>query len=187
VAAQSRIEIEIHTPTSCILTLSGEHDLASREALSMALTLARTYSNVLVDLTSCTFLDTSVSHAVLDAAAQLRQAHRSLELIVPPSAAGIRRALSLAGLLPVFPLHATRTAALAAVASAELIRGHQRRLDLRNLSARIDHLTNVVTASRAPRVSKAHEGVTKLRAQVSEIDTAETAARQRGTHEEKPL
>jgi hypothetical protein len=41
VTAPSNIEIEIHTPESCILTLHGEHDSASREGLTLALTLAR--------------------------------------------------------------------------------------------------------------------------------------------------
>ena len=40
-AAQPTTEIEIHSPTVCIVTLRGEHDMASSEAITLALTLAR--------------------------------------------------------------------------------------------------------------------------------------------------
>ncbi|MDP9257921.1 MAG: STAS domain-containing protein [Actinomycetota bacterium] len=177
--SQASIEIEIHTPTSCIVTLHGEHDMASREAVTMALALARTYSNVLVDLTTCTFIDTTVTNAVLVAAAQLRQVDRSLELIVPGDAGATRRALSLMGVLAAVPLHATRTSALAAVASAELIRTHLRRLELRTLSARIEQLSSKGQAGHGLRSDKPRPGTTVLRAQVAETTAAEAEARKR--------
>jgi anti-anti-sigma factor len=180
VAAQSSIEIEIHTATSCIVTLHGEHDMGSREAVTMALALARTYSNVLVDLTTCTFIDATVTKAVLEAAAKLRQADRSLELIVPSDGSGIRRVLSLTGVLPVIPLHKTRAAGLAAIASAELIRAHHQRLERRTLSARIEQLSSTAMARRAVASAKPRPGTTVLRARVDEAEVSETEAETRG-------
>jgi anti-anti-sigma regulatory factor len=181
VAAPSSIEIEIQAPSSCLVTLHGEHDMSSREAVTMALALARTYSNVLVDLTPCTFIDTTVTNAVLVAAGQLRQSDRSLELIVPADAVATRRVLGLTGVLPVVPLHDTRAAALAAVASAERVRAHRRKLDLRTLSARIEELSIKSKAGRAPHVAKPRPGTTVLRAKVAETDItdAEAEARRR--------
>ena len=100
-AAQSSIEIEIHSPTSCIVTLHGEHDMASREAVTMALALTRDYSRVLVDLTTCTFIDATVTNALLAAAARLQDG-RSLELVVPAASHPVRRLLSVAGFLRAF-------------------------------------------------------------------------------------
>ena len=86
---------------------------------------------------------------MLVAAGQLRQTDRSLELIVPAEAAATRRVLGLTGVLPVVPLHDT-AAALAAVASAERVRAHRRKLDLRTLSARIEELSIKSKAGRGP-------------------------------------
>ena len=178
--APSSIEIEIQSPSSCLVTLHGEHDMSSREAVTMALALARTYSNVLVDLTPCTFIDTTVTNAMLVAAGQLRQTDRSLELIVPAEAAATRRVLGLTGVLPVVPLHDTRAAALAAVASAERVRAHRRKLDLRTLSARIEELSIKSKAGRTPGIAKPRPGTTVLRARVAETDlTDEAEARRR--------
>jgi anti-anti-sigma factor len=179
VTPQSTIEIEIHTPTSCIVTLQGEHDVASSEAFTMALALARDYTSVLVDLTTCTFIDTTITSAVVAAAAHMRQADRSLELIVPPGARATRRVLRLAGVLPLIPLHATRAAGLASIASAELLRAHRRKLDLRTLSATVERLVRIAEADRARPAAKIRAGTTVLRAHVAEVDRFEAEARRR--------
>lgn len=175
--SQSSIRIEIHSPTSCIVTLHGEHDLASREPVTMALALARSYASVLVDLTTCTFIDGTVTSALLEAAARLRRADRSLELIVPAHAHEIRRALDLTGVLPIIPLHESRPAGLAALASEEVLGAHRRRLELRAVTAEIDRLSSLTEAGRALRATKAGAGTTIIRARVAEID--ETAAQPR--------
>jgi anti-anti-sigma factor len=165
VAAQSSIEIEIYTPTSCIVTLQGDHDVTSNEAFTMALALARNYTSVLVDLTTCTSIDTTVTGAVVAAASQLRQADHSLELIVPTDAHAVMRVLRLAGVLSRVPLHATRAAGLAAITSAELLGIQRRKLDLRTLSTAIDRLASMSEAIRAK-----NKGTTVLRARVVETE-----------------
>ena len=65
--AQSNIEIEIHSPTIFSVTLTGEHDVLSRRPLAR-MTVGRIYRYVLVDLTACTFLDSTMINALLAAA-----------------------------------------------------------------------------------------------------------------------
>jgi anti-anti-sigma factor len=168
VTGQSSIEIEIHSPTSCFVTLHGEHDVASREAVTMALALTRDYTSVLVDLTSCTFIDATVTNTLLAAAARLRHGGRSLELIVPTESHPIRRLFGAAGILPLVPLHATRDRGLAAIESQERLDAHRRVRDLRAVAARIARHSHSTEAGRSARCAKARGGTTVLRAHIAD-------------------
>ena len=114
-AAQPTTEIEIHSPTVCIVTLRGEHDASSREALTMALTLARGYAHVLVDLAGCQFVDSSVINALLLAARRAREHGGSVELVVPVDTTAVRRTLEIANVQMSLPFHGTRAEAIASV------------------------------------------------------------------------
>jgi anti-sigma B factor antagonist len=108
VAAQPTTEIEIHSSSACIVTLRGEHDASSSAALTMALTLARGYSDVLVDLARCHFVDSSVINALLLAARRARERGGTLELVVPTDTTAVRRTLEIANVQMILPFHATR-------------------------------------------------------------------------------
>ena len=110
--AQSNIEIEIHSPTIFTVTLTGEHDVLSREALSLALTVGRVYRYVLVDLTGCTFLDSTVINALLAAAKGHVAQDGAVELVVPADANPVRRTLEIANVQMTLPFHRTRAAGI---------------------------------------------------------------------------
>ena len=110
--AQSNIEIEIHSPTIFTVTLTGEHDVLSREALSLALTVGRVYRYVLVDLTACTFLDSTMINALLAAAKGHVARDGAVELVVPTDANPVRRTLEIANVQMTLPFHETRTAGI---------------------------------------------------------------------------
>jgi anti-anti-sigma factor len=112
VPAQSNIEIEIQSPTIFTVTLTGEHDVLSREALSLALTVGRVYRYVLVDLSACTFLDSTMINALLAAAKGHAEQDGALELVVPSDANPVRRTLEIANVQMTLPFHETRTAGL---------------------------------------------------------------------------
>jgi anti-anti-sigma factor len=112
VAAQPTTEIEIHSPSVCIVTLRGEHDASSSEALTMALTLARGYHDVLVDLAGCQFVDSSVISALLLAARRAHEQGGIVELVVPVDATPVRRTLEIANVQMMLPFHATRAAGI---------------------------------------------------------------------------
>jgi anti-anti-sigma regulatory factor len=79
----------------------GEHDYAARSIL--ASTVEEFEGHVLVDLTSCTFLHSSVIGALLSKARALGKKGYRLELVVPKSAPFARKVerMRLATLLPV--------------------------------------------------------------------------------------
>ena len=106
--AQANIEIQIHSSNICIVTLRGEHDAASSEAVTLALAAARHYGNILVDLGECTFVDSSLISALLLAAKRARQLGGALELVVPVEANAVRRTLEIANVQMLLPFHATR-------------------------------------------------------------------------------
>ena len=115
--AQPTTEIEIHSPTACIVTLRGEHDAASSEAITLAVTLARSYTNVLVDLGSCSFVDSTVIGVLLAAAKRAREHGGALELVVPVEMTPVRRTLEIANVQGRLPFHATRADGIATFAA----------------------------------------------------------------------
>jgi anti-anti-sigma factor len=164
VAAQPTTEIEIHSPSACIVTLRGEHDATSREALTLALTLARGYREVLVDLAACLFVDSSVINALLLAAKRAREQGGTVELVVPVDATGVRRTLEIANVQMILPFHATRAEGIA-------------RIDELASEPRAAAPLRIPEAAAQPelvrRRTDARRGVTVLRARVTD-ETATT-------------
>lgn len=159
-AAQTNVEIQIHSQTTCIVTLRGEHDASSREAITLALAAARSYGNVLVDLSSCTFVDSSVITALLAAGKRARQIGGTLELVAPSQPNGVRRTLEIANVQMFLPFHATREDGIAMVERRAAPRPGAARADLRAVGTHEAH-----DASPAPR-RPARPGTMVIRAQV---------------------
>ena len=112
------IEIQIHPPTTSLVRLYGEHDVASGEAVTAALSARGGYRQVVVDLSQCTFIDSTLITRLLAAARRTRQRGGSLELVVPEDANAVRRTLELANVQMVLPFHASCTAALESLSAA---------------------------------------------------------------------
>jgi anti-anti-sigma factor len=106
--------VEVTTERGAVVvTLRGEHDLDSRPAVAAALERAGERADVLVDLTECGFLDSTII-GVLVAAFQARtERGERLELVVPPDAPAIHRVVQIAGLPTFMAIHETRAAGLA--------------------------------------------------------------------------
>ena len=90
-------EISGHTT---IVTLVGEHDLLTRQSLSEQLERARTAATVIVDLTPCTFLDSTIIAALLSTR-HAKLAHR-VDLVLPAPGTIASRALHLTGVPEFF-------------------------------------------------------------------------------------
>jgi anti-anti-sigma factor len=103
----SDIAVELrpaHAPGyMAIVTLSGEHDLATSKELGAA--LAPIDGNVLVDLSPCEFIDSSVIGVLLGKSSTLtREGHR-LELVVPAANRAVTRVVEVVGLRTLMPVH----------------------------------------------------------------------------------
>jgi anti-anti-sigma factor len=166
-------EVEIISAETSIVTLHGEHDLASATQLTVAFAVAAGCPSILVDVSHADFIDSSVISAFLRAAAKARQRDGALELVVPDGAAA-RRALDLAGVPPLLRFHETRAAA---IASAEArARQRTRRSGLRTVTAKIEDLEAKTEAERA-RMAADDAGVTVIRARIAEPVTDVTIVR----------
>jgi anti-anti-sigma factor len=159
VAAQPTTEIEIHSQAACIVTLRGEHDASSSEAVTMALTLARGYTNVLVDLAGCHFVDSSVINALLLACKRAREQGGAVELVVPVDTTSVRRTLEIANVQGMLPFHATREAGIASLERRDVTRRATPPLSIPVAAALADFVH---------RRTRALTEVTVLRARVSD-------------------
>jgi len=103
-----------------IVVLSGEHDLGTvprvKEALGGAATNGKA---ILVDLSSATFVDSSILGALLEARRTAVDGGRGFAVACSGEAEPVRRVLEVTGLADELPVHPTREAALAALDAQE--------------------------------------------------------------------
>ena len=104
-----------------IVVVRGEHDIytapALRERLDQALDAKPT--GVVVDLSTATFLDSSILGALLEARRQALEKSVGYVVCLGESPEpGVQRILEITGLVPVFPVVRTQDEALEAARSA---------------------------------------------------------------------
>jgi anti-anti-sigma factor len=78
---------------AALVTLRGEHDLATTEQLREA--LRPLLGDVLVDLSECTFVDSTTIGSLIVAAQELGREGHELSLVVPPANEHIARTLEI--------------------------------------------------------------------------------------------
>jgi anti-anti-sigma factor len=109
------VEVAFHRLGVAIVTVRGGQDLDRGQALSDAMAAAGPQLNVLVDLSECSFMDSSEIAVLLAAADDLRERGGALALIIPAKATPVQRTAKLSGLSEAMSIHATRSAAIASV------------------------------------------------------------------------
>ena len=117
--AASAVKVDFSVPGVSFVKLLGEHDLSSAQRLSEAMTKASARRDVFVDLSECTFMDSSVIAAFFLARTKLELRDGTLELVIPPEASGIRRAAEVTALSAILRIHDSRSAALASLRAGE--------------------------------------------------------------------
>ena len=109
--ARRAIEVESNPPDepgfAARVRLVGEHDLATREAVRVA--LASVGGNVLVDLTACPFIDSTMIGVLLESASARTRDGQRLELVFPPGGR-IWRTLDITGVPRLVPVRLTDSA-----------------------------------------------------------------------------
>ena len=88
---------------AAIVFLCGEHDLATSPDIGMA--IAPIQGNLLIDLSECEFIDSTVIAALLEKFEDLRREGHRLELLVPPENKNVRRVIEVIGLGTLIPVH----------------------------------------------------------------------------------
>jgi anti-sigma B factor antagonist len=94
-----------------VVRVRGELDQATSPALEEALTQAPAGENVVLDLTDCSFIDSSAIRVVLAGAKHVESGGGAMSLVVP--AAGVLRALEIANVSARVPIHPSVEAATA--------------------------------------------------------------------------
>ena len=112
-AAPRAVEVEFHRVGIAVVKVRGEHDLSSKQALTEALSDASDQLNVLVDLSECTFMDSSVIAAFYVARKSLGARGGRLELVIPPEAITVQRVATITRLAKLVPIHETHRAGIA--------------------------------------------------------------------------
>jgi anti-anti-sigma factor len=170
VPAQVTIEVKFHSPTASVVTLRGEHDLDSRPGVMLALAAASEHGDVLVDLSECTFMDSSIISAFLLAAKRLQERDGMLELVIPPDARHLHRILEMTSVQTILPSHETWGAGIASIiewrpgvrrAQGDALSDASARQDLCAVSELIDQLQAKADSTRARRAA---DQVTVIRA-----------------------
>jgi anti-anti-sigma factor len=109
------VEVDIHGSGVAVVALRGEHDLSTREEVAQALARAGDSPGVLIDLSECTFMDSSLIAELVRTSRGLETRDRRLELVIPTDAHIVQRIAKLTDIASLIPTHETREAALAAL------------------------------------------------------------------------
>lgn len=112
-AALAAIEVELRGADIALVRLRGEHDLSTKPRLTAALAAASDRRNVLVDLSECTFIDSSVIAAFFLARTELDLRDGRLELVIPPDAATLQRTAEVTALGTILQIHDSECGGLA--------------------------------------------------------------------------
>jgi anti-anti-sigma factor len=98
--------------------MRGEHDLGDRRALAETLVAVGDGCDVLVDLSECTFIDSTVLGVLLAAAQEREAAGVRLGLVIPPETHIVYRITSVAGVAAFLPIYASRDEGVAGLRAA---------------------------------------------------------------------
>jgi anti-anti-sigma factor len=105
-----QIEVDLNradAPTfAAAVRLCGEHDLATGQGIREA--LEPIHGDVLVDLSACEFIDSSVIVMLLAAHYAARREGRRLELLLPAENSKVTRTLEVSGARQLLTVHLAR-------------------------------------------------------------------------------
>lgn len=100
---------------SCVVVLTGEHDLSSAPELTTALADSASAAATVVDLSETSFIDSAVLGVLIASHREAVADGRRWAMVVGAgSGAAVRRILELTGLDSVLPVYSTREDALEA-------------------------------------------------------------------------
>jgi anti-anti-sigma factor len=98
---------------AAVVTLGGDHDVASRDGVADAFRTAATGRHLLVDLSECTFVDSTIVKLLLQTMRALDEDGARMELVIDPDPHGhVARVAELMGIADVIVVHPTREAGI---------------------------------------------------------------------------
>lgn len=109
-AGEPDITVEALAQGGSVVRVDGELDLATKQHLEAAVDGADPSERLVIDLTACTFLDSSAVRVLISTARAAQAAGGDLSLVA--SDPGLLRVLEIAAVDTVLPVHPTLDAAL---------------------------------------------------------------------------
>jgi anti-sigma B factor antagonist len=104
------VTLEIVSTTVAVVTLEGDHDVASLDAVEDALRNAGAGRDLLVDLSGCTFVDSTIIKLLLRTMRSREVEGGRFELVIDPAPTGhVTRVAALMGIAGMIPTHETRS------------------------------------------------------------------------------
>jgi anti-anti-sigma factor len=111
------VHIAHQAPGLAVVSMQGEHDLSTAPELTQTLEQAAAHSNVVVDLSACSFMDSTVINTLVKTARRVRSDGEQLVLVIPPDQTPVARLAQLTRLGEILPIHPTRDAAVTSIES----------------------------------------------------------------------
>ena len=112
------LALELDESGMALLTLSGEHDLSTAPELRRRLDkLLAEGTPTVVDLSSATFIDSSILGVILDGRRRAADTDVGFAVLHSDGAEAVDRVLEVTGLRTELPVHAGRDAAVSAVSA----------------------------------------------------------------------
>jgi anti-anti-sigma factor len=121
-----QVAVAHHARGVALVTMRGEHDLSTRPVLARALQLAAAHSNVVVDLSECSFIDSTVINEFIKTSCRLRASGEQIMLVIPPEQPHLARIAKLVGLAQIFEVHESKDGAYASLDEKRVERGRAR-------------------------------------------------------------
>lgn len=113
------VTIEVISAGAAIVTLGGDHDVASRDAIADAFGVAATGRDLLVDMTDCTFIDSTIIKLLLQTMRSMAENDARMELVIDIDSHGhVARVAELMGISDVIPTHGSRRDGIRSLAAA---------------------------------------------------------------------
>jgi anti-anti-sigma factor len=114
----AEVQFERRAPGLSVVAVRGEHDLNSVPVLTRVLDEAVGHSNVLVDLSECSFIDSRVIGALIRASQSVHGRGEHFVVVIPAEQAHLSRIAHLTRLDAFFPIYRLRTTAEREIARA---------------------------------------------------------------------
>ena len=102
-ARDPHIEVQPAPEGEVVVRLCGDHDLSTKPQLLDALAGVRRASGIVIDLTRCTFVDSTIIAAIMHAVHGRSEKDPTVSVLLPSDTSYVYRALSVAGLRDLLP------------------------------------------------------------------------------------
>jgi len=114
------VTVEVVSERAAVVTLGGDHDVSSRNAVADAFRVAGSGRDLLVDLTDCTFIDSTIVKLLLQTMRALEEDDARLEIVIDADPRGhVARVAELMGIADVIPTHGSRSEGIRSLAGGE--------------------------------------------------------------------